>query len=539
MRFDGDFYRRYKDGSTRLGGDNDAEHLTRGLGPIAMDGNIIRFQPDQPSIVFGGAGCGKFANLGAYQLGHPSTKSFFILDVGGQFMSTTWHWNLAMGRECYGFNPQGASLYPDIHHDLDLWQFLKNDSNLFENTRAVAGMALTESDKNGDNAWVGQGARRWVTRFLTSRVRLEGRVKPDDFWRFVNQIDTDDEFLKSWGRACESLPNDEHATFIEIYQKKKSSEKEYGAIMGKIRDDLDWLSSPKIAAAISGDTDYLSVLGDPAKKVGIYYVLKGGTSKEMESLTRMVVGIAQRHCVQAMKGAVPLFYLEEAATCGKAEFIKKGVSECRKYFQTILIYQSPGQLELLFGKAGAQEIMESCGKQIYLGGGIRSIESAKTIAEAIGRATIYADSPSHQADRAFRAQSAAWDGAWNDMDLLDAARTFEHEDMQSRQQRQAGRYAIDPAELMRLKDEVLILTPGKGLQPILAHKLPPYWENPAMAGRYGPDPLFPPLDRVRIQRRFWGKTMRRFVRQTVPQHLAHLPNHINGEIAYVEGYRTW
>ncbi|MEC9360091.1 MAG: hypothetical protein VX836_19740, partial [Pseudomonadota bacterium] len=39
--------------------------------------------------------------------------------------------------------------------------------------------------------------------------------------------------------------------------------------------------------------------------------------------------------------------------------------------------------------------------------------------------------------------------------------------------------------------------------------------------------------------RLWGKTQRRFIRKPVPSHLAHLPNHITGEIAYVQGYRTW
>ena len=428
MDFTREFYRDYKDGSTHLGGDGDAAMLGNGRGPVAINGqHLIRFQPEQPSSILGGAGSGKFSTLGAYQLVHPSTRSFFILDVGGQFMSTTWHWNLAMGREAYAMNPQGVSSYPEIHHDLDLWAFLKDDENLFDKSRAVASMALTESEKDGDNAWVGQGARRWLTRFLTSFVRLNGSVKPDKLWKFINAIDTDDEFLKKWGRTCKGMPNDEYATFAEIFQKKHTSEKEYGAIMGKIKDDLDWLSSPKIAAAISGDQDYLSLLGDPQKLVGIYFALKGGTVKDMESLVRMVVGIAQLVCVWAMKGALPLFYLEEAATCGKADFIKKAVSEYRKYFQTVLVYQSLGQLNLLFGKAGAQEILESCGMQIFLGGGIRSIQSAREIADSIGRTTIGVDIPLALADREFRMQNAAWSAYWQDMDMFEAARTLEHE----------------------------------------------------------------------------------------------------------------
>lgn len=537
---DNGFYSRYAHGSTEFGTEEDAKALSQGAGPVARLGHtIIRLRPEEPTLFIGGAGSGKGANLGVYQPVHPATGSFFLLDVSGQYMSTTWHYNLKAGREAYAINAEGVGAYPDINHPVHLWGIVKSDDYLFDNARRIAAMGLRNSDSKGDNAWVGQGARRWLTRLIVGLVLLEGRATPARLWALINQIDSDDDFLKAWGRSTEGLPYDVYSTLVEIYRKKQGSEKEYGAIMGKIKDDLDWLSSPKVAESISGREDYLALLGDPNRKVGIYYVLQGGSSKNMESLTRMVVGIAQLHCMRAGKGARPLFYLEEAATCGGADFIKQAVSECRKYFHTVLVYQSQGQLDFLFDKAGAQEIRESCGMQILLGGGIRDIHSARQIADTVGKATIYVNDPMAQADRAYKAESQWQEAMWQGKDPIEAARQYHHELSQSQQQRQAGRYAIDPAELMRLKNQVLVLTPGLGLPPLLADKLLPYWENPAMAGRYGPDPLFPPLDRVTIQRRFWGKTTRQFIRQSVPGHLADLPNHINGEIAYVEGYKTW
>ena len=540
MQFNEDYYKRFKDGSTILGGENDSTALTSGRGPVGIDGqNVIRFQPDQPSIIFGGAGSGKLAQLGAFQLVHPINQSFFILDVGHQYMSTSWHYNLAMGREAYAINPQGGSLYPDLNHPVDLFSILREDAQLFENCRSIAMMALTENEKGGDNAWVLDDAMRWLIRLLIALVYLSGHATPKNLWRLINELDADNEVIKNWGRSAEGLPFDVQTTFIEIYRSKTTSEKHYSAVMGKIKSDLDWLTSEKMANSISGEADYLRDLGDPNKKVGIYLGVTGGTTKEMESFIRLVVGIAQLHCVRAMKGALPLFYIEEAAALGKADFINKAVSEYRKYFQTVLVYQSLGQINKLFGKAGAQEILDSCGMQIFLGGGIRSYDSAKQIADTVGKATINVDTPFSQLDCAYRAENALWNAYWQDQDLFDALRTYEHESAQSLEQRQVGRYAIEPSELMRLTDPILVLSPGKGLQPILAHKLLPYWKHPMMAGRYGPDPLFPPVDRVSIRRRFFGQTTRKFIRTAVPEHLAHMPNHSNGQIAYVEGYRTW
>jgi hypothetical protein len=533
------FYSRYSYGSADFGCEDDARLLTLGRGLIGtVSQEVIRFQPEQPAIVFGGAGSGKFAQKGAYQLVHPSVQSFFILDVGAQYKNVTWHYNLALGRKAYSLDVKGIGTYGSINHLLDLFGLLKNSKNLFEDCRAVASFALTETDMQGDNSWVGLGARRWMTRFLSSIVRLEGRVTPKRLVQFIHAIDTDDDFLESWGERCRGLSYDEYSIFVEIYRVKHTSEKQYCGIMGKIKDDLDWLSSEQAANSVSGDEDYLSYLGDPNKKVGIYYVIESGSGKVMESLTRMVVGIAMLHCVRAGKGALPLFYLEEAATCGKAEFIRKAVSEHRKHFHTILVYQSPGQLINLFGKAGAQEIMDSCGQQIHLGGGIRSIESAKELADAIGKKTIHVNRHMAQAEHAHRAELAYWDALWNGKDVFEAEHVYRHELEQSRRQEQAGRYVIDPAELMRLKEQVLILSPGMGIRPLLASKLPRYWENPAMVGKYGSDPLFPPVDRVVVPGRWRQKTLP-FIRCHVPDYLADWPNHINGEIAYVKGFPTW
>lgn len=534
-----DYHRKNPYGSSRLGSEQDAEVLSTGRSPIArMVNTILRIQPQEPVIIFGGAGSGKGANVGTYQFVHPATGSFFLLDMGGQYMSTTWHYNLALGRDAYALNVEEASTYPDINHPVNLWGILKDGRFLFDNARRIAAMALKDNEK-GNNAWVRDDAVRWFTRLLILLVLLQGRVTPKSFFALLNAMDADSNVIKEWGRRSEGLPYEVHTTIVEIYRTKATSEKQYSAVMGKLKSDLDWLSSPAVAESVSGDEDYLEYLSDPNKKVGIYYALRSGSGEIMQSLTRMVVGIAMLHCMRNISGTLPTFYLEEAATCGGADFIKQAVSECRKYFHTILVYQSPGQVLHLFGRAGLQEIMDSCGMQLYLGGGIRSHETGKIVADSIGKSTILVDDPIAQLDRKFQAENVWREAIRCGADVMEVAESYHHLQEQSRQGRYTGRYTLDPAELMRLKNEVLILSPGSGIAPLLAQKLPAYWENPLMAGRYAPDPLFPPLDRVTIKRRFWGKRTRKFIREAVPDHLAHLPNHSNGKIAYVQGYKTW
>ncbi len=144
-----------------------------------------------------------------------------------------------------------------------------------------------------------------------------------------------------------------------------------------------------------------------------------------------------------------------------------------------------------------------------------------------------------QGDRRRRAEKAWYDSLWKGEDPITASYTYHHEISQSRQQRQVTRDVIDANELMRLTNQVVVFTPGLGLPVIIADKLPNYWKNPAMAGKYGVDPLFPPLDSVEIARRFLWSARRNFIRQSVPAALADMPNHINGEVCYVEGFKTF
>lgn len=536
---DARFYRDNPYGSVGLASDEQFLSFNNPNGPVAMlDDKVLRFPDQEPSIVIGGAGSAKFSALGAYQLVHPSTHNFFILDVGGQYQSTTFHWNVAEGRKAYSINPYGISSYPDINHALNLWGILKEDEYLFDNAKRIMEMGVTDRDMGGDNAWVPKGAKRWGARILIVLVYLDGGVTPLSFWEALNTIETDGDYLKWLGRFAEDLPYKVYSNLVEMYAKKHNSEKEWGAIFGCLKDNFDWLSSPRVAESVSGEEDFLRDLGDPNKKVGVYYALPGGGSKFNESLTRMVVGIAQLHCVRAGMGARPLFYIEEAASLGAADFIKSAVSEYRKYFRTILIYQSYGQLEGLFGKAGAQEIIDSCGMQLYMGGGIREITSAQRLADTVGKITIHVDDAMAQAEHLHKSHQDWVDALLHGGDPVAAAHKQIHESRQSEQQRKIGRYAIDAAEILSLKDQVLVVSPGSGIAPILAQKLPAYWTNSAMGGRYGPDPLFPPLDRVVTQGRFFNRT-RRFIREQVPEHMASWPNHSNGQIAYVQGYKTW
>lgn len=535
------YFHQHWGGTGRFGTRADAAPLISDKSPPAalFEGIRLAFVGDTPRISFSGAGGGKFTNVGIYQVLSPAVHSIFILDVGAQYQNVTWHANLGMGRKAYSMNANKIGNY-GFNHPINLLGILKNDELLFSNARLIASMLIPDEEGGSNsNAWVGQQSSRYVLALILLSVLLYGKVTLPDLWRMINAIDGDDNYLKSLGREAMSknLPYDVGTTLLEMYTKKKTVEKEWGACIGYIKDHLLWLADPLMQTMLDGEEDYLAKLADPNERVAIYLTIPAELTEKQKSYIRVVVGIGMLHCQRAGKGARPLFLLEEAATCGGADFIKAAVSKNRKYHDTHLFYQAWGQMVHHFGHAGANEIMASCGFQQYLGGGIRDIDTASMLARQIGNATILIDDPIEQAERAFHAKEALWRGFRNP---FSAWRRSRHELRQSVMQRKTSRQVRDPSEIMRTSITEQILFPvGLGLPPFLADKLPSYWTNPGLAGRYGPDPLFPPTDRVRLTMPNGRTVQKRFITEAAPNRLAHMPNVSDGSVTYVQGFRTW
>lgn len=538
-----DFYSKYSKGSTDIRSMATAFRLGEGTFPVATyKGRVLYADPELAMGVFGGAGSGKFTNLMAYFMAHPSTESMFVLSVGGQDHNVFFHNHLREGREAWTYCvDENLSRYGREHQDLDLWGVLRKGPLLFRNTVRVANMGIPTAASEGENAWVPENARRLVTALKTGLVHVQGRVTPESFWTILKELGTNDAAFKSFARATRDAPYGEFDTLHEFYRAKHQSQRFFSAVYSRIQSAYHLLSDPLQRKSLSGDIDYLALLADPRRKVAVQCCVEAGAAETEMSRTRMLLGIGMLHVERAASGSRPTFYIPEAALCGGMEELVRALSQNRKHFKTILEYQSHGQLTAHFGEDRSQEMIESIGMRIYMGGGLRSLATAREVAASVGRFTALEIDPSAQAAHIYQAEKSWRDGLLSGADIRQMMHEVGHEMEQSGRGTKTGRDAIDPAEALRLpKDKVLILAPGMGVQPIIADKLPDYWLNPMMAGRFAPDPLHPPTDRVTVSNRWRIRRTRRFIKQPCPSHLARMPQHRNtGQIHFVEGYRPW
>lgn len=213
------------------------------------------------------------------------------------------------------------------------------------------------------------------------------------------------------------------------------------------------------------------------KTVGTVYIM---VPEEKLSISRGFLRVMIGSAITAMtrsKGQVPrhktLLLLDEAAALGRLQSIEEGVGYLAAYMKMILVWQDLDQLQRTYSRA--RSIIANAGAKVAFS--VSDIETARMLAEQIGRTTILTRS------------------AGRSHTNLDLVRLNVTQGVS-----EAGRYLVDPAEIMRLPStRALILMPRQVTYPMLARKVM-YWRERRWKGLWDrwrtevPEPM-PAVDR--------------------------------------------
>ena len=152
------------------------------------------------------------------------------------------------------------------------------------------------------------------------------------------------------------------------------------------------------AALVSGNAFALSDL--PAGDLDVFVQVPGETMKTFPGIVRVIVGSLMRSMVQANGSYARrvLFVLDEVDLLGYMNVLEEARDRGRKYGITLMmLYQSIGQLEGHFGKDGATSWLEGCSFTSFAA--IKSMETARAIAERCGQITVEVESVSKVQNR--------------------------------------------------------------------------------------------------------------------------------------------
>jgi type IV secretion system protein VirD4 len=165
------------------------------------------------------------------------------------------------------------------------------------------------------------------------------------------------------------------------------TEQTFSGVYSTASKDTQWLSLENYAALVCGNAfksrDIVS------GKKDVFLNIPASILRSYPGIGRVIIGSLINAMVQADGGFArrALFMLDEVDLLGYMRVLEEARDRGRKYGITLmLMYQSVGQLEQHFGKAGATSWIDGCAFASY--SAIKALETARNVSAQCGEMTV-------------------------------------------------------------------------------------------------------------------------------------------------------
>lgn len=514
-------------------------------GPLlgSLKGRPLRLKGDSPLITFGGAGTGKLRDVLAYNLcgvrgmdgAWIAPRRMLINDPRGELAAISIGNQIRLGKAAYCINP--FKLHGLPQHRVNPWNILRSDSPTFHADTKLLVADLIPLPMRGDDYFARRArevAEALIKTYLAGNAPSTTRdgISLASFYELVNMMAIQAGWDALVQRMAEMPDGDIKRVAEEMDTKRREAPKEYSGIVGSLYEAIQPLSDPAVRECLSGSDFSLEVLCK--EDCNVYLVIPAEYLGLLAPVQRAIFGTAilykNRH--PAAPGVVLI--VDEAAQLGNFEALLRAYSYGRGMgLRTWSFWQDPGQITRHYGQGALSGFIGSSQCRQFFGA--RDVETARLVSQMLGSQTLEYDSVLDQ-DEARRRYLAVLHELLRGGDPLAAGYGLAQFERAEAHRTEQARALLTPDEVLNMpEDEQILFISGLGLAPVRAQKHP-YYTRPEMAGGYLPNPYHPPSDRVPIATR-WGHTSARVIREAVPSHLAHWPQHQSGQWSYVEGYR--
>ncbi|WP_026221516.1 Ti-type conjugative transfer system protein TraG [Ancylobacter sp. FA202] len=276
--------------------------------------------------------------------------------------------------------------------------WIETSSRKEEDIAAVAHMLLAESGKieSSTGSYFQNQAHNLLTGIL-AYILLSPNFEGEKTLRSLRQLVSRPE--PSFIALLREIVEDEaEPDFVResLGVFTNMTEQTFSGVYSTASKDTQWLSLGNYASLVCGDT---FTTADLARgKIDLFLNLRMDTLKSYPGIGRVIIGALLNAMIQAdgRSGRRVLFLVDEASLLGYMKLLEEARDRGRKYgISLMLFYQSVGQIEGHFGRAGAQAWFESAALTSYAAVGTH--ETAKRLSDLCGEMTIEVGSSSRQA----------------------------------------------------------------------------------------------------------------------------------------------
>jgi type IV secretion system protein VirD4 len=535
-------------GSARFASDMEVRRAFRSDGGVPFGfykGRKLVHSKNAGMILIGGAGSGKFTTVLAHlmntvgRLGEPARYAIF--DPKRELRALLEPYFAHIKAVVYEINPYGV--HDAQGNRLSLLAHLTPESpRLVADSRRTARTFIPESEAGRDQFFE-QKAQNWLDALIRGLVHLDGGVSPASIYKLLGMIRAAPDAWEDMATLMAAMGEPDLAvTYAEMNEMRLESERTYQSVMGELSNRLSFMADRALQDAFTfgGDAAFsLDILCESTRQpVFVFFVMPPELTEQNAPLIRQFFSTLRTIKQQRPNAPTLNLVIDEAAQLGRfpeiADFysIGRGFGLC-----PITVYQDLGQIRKNLGPTGAMTLSASADLEVYLGGGISDLDTARHLSAKLGNQTLSLNDSLTQ-ERAGRAKRDAVLAAFRgEVDAFKTGSALKALDYEIGHQRKQARALRTPDEILTMPhDQALVMPSGYGIPPFIAQKKP-YFAVSEYTGLYGPNPYFDrDMDSISVPGWLWRKRLK-IIREPVPSSHSHLPQYANGEWSFVQGHR--
>lgn len=386
-------------GSARFADSLEVRRAFRAEGGVPFgfhNGRKLYHSKQAGMLLVGGAGAGKFTSVLAHVMnapgrnGEPQRYAFF--DPKREIRAVLEPYFAHIKASVYEITPYFT--HGVTGHRVSLLSHLvPNSPRLVADCRRVARTFLPESG-GGDSRFFEQKAQNWLDPLMRGLVHLDGGVSPTSLYELVGMILS---APKAWAEISSLMADlgepDLRVTFAEMLEMADGASRTYQTLMAEIANAMAFMNDPCLQATFvaNSQADFsLDVLCENSDRpVFVFFVMPPEMTQQNAAIIRQFFSTL-RTLKQTRPDAPTLnLIIDEAAQLGAfpeiADFysIGRGFKLC-----PVCVYQDIGQIRKNLGPTGAMTLSASADLEVYLGGGISDLETARMLSAKLGNQTL-------------------------------------------------------------------------------------------------------------------------------------------------------
>ncbi len=455
------------------------------------------------------------------------TPTMLILDVKGEIAAVTRNQTPDGKFNIYWHPHRQHGLPQDRINPLD--HIRKDSPTLISDTKVFVANALPESGSSQGRFFEGR-AQEKVEAICIAITFRDGILTYPALYRAINlMVMSGDDWLDLAFEMQETGIEFVQRVEKEIANSRGDSSGGFKGILGEITRAFRCLSDPDLMASVSPPyTASLKQMCESDQTYQVYLMPPGDMVEAWAPVLKSFFVNARTYKARAPHAPRQTWILDEIGNLGSFPLaMQLFTRDAGLGIRPWGFWQSTEQIKAL--APGADKIIPaSAALQNWFG--VRDEATATVLSRMMGKETLlYEDASRTENIRHAKANAAL--SLLNGGDPIQATLNLRHQARLGRLYTQKERPLISPDEVLGLpSDKQIIFTDGLA-HPTLADRIP-YYRLPSLAGRYHPNPYFPPDDKVEVMTKR-GPRWRPVVTEPVPRKFTHYPQYRDGTWSYI------